>query len=79
MALVTEFEPISKDRPKIHQPTRCTYFSFIGDDNRRYFVLETYGSADREFPNKVSQSLQLNEEAACALMKVLRQEFPNLA
>ena len=77
-ALVTTFEPITKDRPKVHKPTRCTYFTFIGPRDKRYFVLEAYGSEDREFPDKVSQSVQLDEDAAARLIAILRQEFPNL-
>ena len=78
MALVTEFEEINKNRPKVHKPTHATYFSFVGPREKRYFVLETYGSQDREFPDKVSQSIQLDEEGAAHLIKILRERFPNL-
>jgi hypothetical protein len=79
MALITQFEPITKDQPKVHKPTRCAYFSFIGPRDKRYIVLETYGSEDRQMPDKVSQSIQFDQEAAARLIAILRQEFPNLA
>ncbi|MGC9455750.1 MAG: methionyl-tRNA formyltransferase [Phycisphaerae bacterium] len=79
MALVTQLERIAKDRPKVHKPTHGTYFSFVGDRDKRYFVLETYGTCDREFPEKVSQSVQLDEQGAAQLIRILREEFPNLA
>jgi hypothetical protein len=78
MAFVSQFDRTSKDRPKVHKPTRATYFSFIGSTDKRYFVLETYGSDNREFPEKVSQSIQLDQEGASHLIKILRAEFPNL-
>ena len=78
MALVTQFERIRKDRPKVHKTTQGTYFSFIDPEDKRYFVLETYGSEYRQFPEKVSQSIQLDEEGAAHLIRILREEFPNL-
>ena len=78
MALVTELERTEKQQPKVHKPVKGTYFSFIGPRNKRYFVLETYGSEDREFPGKVSQSVQLDEEGAAHFIHILREEFPNL-
>jgi hypothetical protein len=78
MALVTEFTQIQKERPKVHGSTKGTYFSFIGPHDKRYFVLETCGSEDRQFPGKVSQSLQLDEEGAGHLIQILREEFPSL-
>ena len=78
MALVSHFEQITKDRSKVHKPIKGAYFSFIGPQNRRYFVLETCGSEEREFPEKVSQSIQLDEAGASQLIRILREEFPNL-
>ena len=78
MALVTQLERVEKDRPTVHKTTHGTYFSFIGPGDKRYFVLDTYGSEDRQFPEKVSQSIQLDEEGAAHLIRILREEFPNL-
>ncbi len=78
MARVVQFERILKDRPKIHGPVNCGYCSFIGEDGKRYLLLETYGSPDRQIPGKVSQSLQLDEGAARELLQIIRQEFPGI-
>lgn len=40
--------------------------------------LETYGSTSRAIPNKVSQSLELDEDAARELLAILRRTFPRL-
>ena len=78
MALITDFEPITRDRARVHEPVQCGYFSFIGPQDKRYLVLETYGSDHRQIEGKVSQSFQLDESAAARLIAILRQEFPKL-
>jgi hypothetical protein len=78
MALVIQFEKNEKNNPKVHDATHAAYFSFIGPKDKRYFVLETYGSENREFPGKVSQSIQLDEEGAVQLIRILKSEFPNI-
>ncbi len=79
MALIADFNEVQKTTVTIHKPVRCGYCSFIGKDQRRYLLLETYGSEDREIPDKVSQSLQLDEAGARELIAIIKQEFPNLA
>ena len=78
MALITEFERATKDRPIVHRPTRCTYCDFIGPDGKRYLILDTYGSCDRAMPDKVSQSVQLDEQGAGRVLQIIRETFPNL-
>ena len=79
MALISSFEAVQKARPRAHMPVKCGYCSFIGPGDQRLLLLETYGSEDREFPDKVSQSIQLDKDGAKALMEIIRQEFPTLA
>jgi hypothetical protein len=79
MALVNEFEKSTKDRQQVHKPTRCAYSCFFGPDNKRYLTLDTFGSADREFPDKVSQTLQFDEQSAARLIQIIRESFPRLA
>ena len=76
MARVENMERIGKTRPQIHGAVECTYFDFIGEDGRRYLTIETYGSPDRDMPNKVSQSFQFDEAAAEHLVRVIRSTFP---
>jgi len=78
MPLISEFEQIRKESGKVHKPVRCGYCSFVGDDQNRDLLLETYGSSDRQMPDKISQSIQLNEAGARQLLEIIRHEFPQL-
>jgi hypothetical protein len=42
----------------------------------RYLQLNTYGSADRQDVNTVSQTLQFDEASARQLKAMLESEFP---
>ena len=77
MALIKidKIEREVKEKNYIHKETACTYTSFIGDDNKRYFQFDTYGSQDRKFPEKVSQSIQFDEETAKVLIGIMNKEF----
>jgi len=79
MALIQSFERVTKERQVVHKPTRCLVSNFIGPGDKRYLQLDTYGSDQREFPEKVSQALQFDEDGARELMKLLKATFPNLA
>ncbi len=78
MALIQEFERTTKERQAIHKPTRCTISDFLGVDNRRYLQIDTFGSANRDFPDKISQSIQLNEDSAAKLKELIESVFPSL-
>jgi hypothetical protein len=77
MALLRELTPLSKDRHRVHGEVDCGYSVFHAD-GRKYVQLDTYGSADRQIPGKTSQTIQLDEFSAAALVEVLRQVFPGL-
>ncbi|MFO0968764.1 MAG: hypothetical protein U0793_24675 [Gemmataceae bacterium] len=78
MALVVELEPCQKERQAVHKKTRCLFSVVNGSDGNRYFQLDTYGSDERQHPEKVSQSLQFDAKAAQQLVDLLKQTFPNL-
>jgi hypothetical protein len=78
MALIQSIERVNKSRQVVHKPTRCLASDFIGPGDKRYLQLDTYGSDDREFPEKVSQALQFDETGARALVDLLRSTFPNI-
>jgi hypothetical protein len=78
MALISTIEVITKDRQKVHGPTRCHASTFQADDGKTLLQLDTYGSEDREFTDKVSQSIQFDETAAAQLLALIRNTFPNL-
>ena len=78
MALVTEFEELGAgNRGRVHGEVACTYATFE-IEGRRYLQLDTYGSSDRAFPGKISQSIQVDREGARALKRVLDRSFPGI-
>jgi hypothetical protein len=78
MALVTSLEPNSKERQSVHKPTRCLYAIVDGPGGDRYLQLDTVGSEGREIPDKVSQSVQFDRQAAGQLLRILHIAFPDL-
>jgi hypothetical protein len=76
MALISRFEERSLEPRRIHDGVVCGYaVAHVG--GRRIIQLETYGSPDRKIPGKVSQSLQLDEDGATELIRILERAFPN--
>lgn len=75
MALVTSIRRDDRDFKGIHKTeVECLYL--VGNrDERKVIQLNTYGSPDREIPNKLSQTLQLDAAAAEKLIAVLKKEF----
>ncbi len=81
MAYVSSMEPSDpKRRPAVHPTsTRCLYSIFEGPSKERYLQLDTAGSKDREFPGKISQSIQFDRQMAGQLFELLQRAFPDLA
>jgi predicted HNH restriction endonuclease len=79
MALLTSLEPNAKERSTVHGPTRCLYAIVEGPGGARYLQLDTVGSEDRAIPDKVSQSIQFDRQAAGQLLQLLHRTFPDLA
>ncbi len=79
MALVTSLEPSQKERQTVHRPTRCLYSIVEGVGGARYVQLDTVGSEERQFTDKVSQSIQFDRQAAAQLLRLFREAFPELA
>lgn len=75
MALLRDLERIQLQSEKIHLPARSSYTSFIGNDGKRYFQIDSYGSDNRELKGKKSQSMQFDEETARALIDIIRTEL----
>lgn len=73
MALISKngLKRAEKTISNVHKPVEATYSVFI-ENGKRYLQLDTYGSVDREIPNKVSQSLQLDEETLEFLVSLLK-------
>lgn len=47
----------------IHKPIKATYTIFE-EDGKTIFQIDTYGSPEREMPEKISQSFQVDKEMA---------------
>lgn len=67
-------ERIEKNRNMLHEKVHTTYTVFE-KDGRKYVQFDTYGKDDRDNPEKISQSIQLDEETARYLVKLLIREF----
>ena len=67
-------ERIEKTRNVLHEKVHTTYTVFE-KDGQKYVQLDTYGKDDRDNPEKISQSIQLDEETARFLVKLLIKEF----
>jgi hypothetical protein len=77
MALISAFEPSSPDTQRLHGPVTCGYRTFTVD-GRRVLQLDTYGSAQRQIPGKISQSIQLDAGSARELLGIIEEAFPGL-
>lgn len=71
---VENTEGIDKMRNAIHQPVSSTYTTFEAN-GRIIFQIDTYGSPDREMPEKISQSIQIDKEMAAFLIKKFEEIF----
>jgi len=71
---VEQFNKITKYRNTVHKPTFAT-FTVFEEDGHKYFQIDTYGTAERVMPEKVSQSIQLDKSMAKSLVDILQREF----
>ena len=69
-----KIKKFDKNRNVIHDKVSCTYtiFENMGE---KYVQLDAYGRTERETPEKISQSLQLDKESAKFLVDLLVKEF----
>ena len=75
MAVVTSIEPDDRNFSGQH-PTGLVCRYVVGHSNgQRILQLNSYGSETRDFPDKLSQTLQFDEKSARQLFDVLRTEF----
>jgi hypothetical protein len=77
MARIERFEKRPIGGSSLHKPVTCGY-NWHDVDGQRVLFLETYGTKDRKFPDKVSQSIQLDEEAARELQLLIDRAFPRI-
>jgi len=74
LALIRKFEEKTLERGSLHSEIEARY-AVLRRDGKTVLQIDTYGRPDRQFPEKVSQSLQLDEVGAKALYYILKDEF----
>ena len=65
---------LDKQRNSVHEEAPATYTVF-SENGETYFQIDTYGRTDREHPEKISQSIQLNKDSARRIAKLLIDTF----
>lgn len=71
---ISKLTKVNKERNFIHDQVYATYTVF-DCSGEKYLQIDTYGKPARENPEKISQSIQVNKEAASYLVNLLIQEF----
>lgn len=71
---VKAFKRLDKSKNTVHDPVQTTYTVFQ-EDEKTVLQIDTYGRADRTIPGKVSQSIQIDKEAAKLLYNLLKKTF----
>ena len=77
MAFITKFFKVPVAAGRRHSNCECGW-SVTQRDGDPVVQLDTYGSADRKYGQKVSQSLQLDKDGAMQLVRILREAFPDV-
>ena len=75
MAIIRELELLDLERDSKHTETRCTYSLVTGSDGRMHLQIDTYGSPQRDFPGKKSQSIRLTPEAIRQRKSIIDKNF----
>lgn len=75
MALVNILEPKTMERNRVHDPVEATFTVFTDVAGRKYLQIDTYGTAYRAVPGKVSQSIQFSRQSIRQLRAIIEREF----
>ena len=74
MAIVRNFREEPTDRDTKH--TECNgKLRAVESGGEKFIQIDTYGSANRKMPDKVSQSLRLTETAVNQIIKMAAKHF----
>ena len=75
MAFISALKAGNKSKIATHPTQVICSFSVVEFGGKRLMQLDTHGSDDREFPGKLSQTLQLDEQGAADLVAILKRSF----
>lgn len=73
MALIKRLDPITRNA-QVQKEVQASY-NVLVSSGEKYVQINTYGSSERQEKGVVSQTLQINKEAAVQLVDILRREF----
>lgn len=77
MARITGFEEVAAGQDRLHSSVQCG-FKIFSAAGAPILQLDTYGSDQRKFTGKISQSIQLDRKGAEELVAILERAFPDL-
>ena len=77
MARITQLTKVEKARSRLHEAVECSY-SVLQIGGKTYIQIDTYGTKERDMVGVVSQSVQLDREAAKELKHILSAFFPDI-
>lgn len=74
MAVIKSFKRGRRDVLKLHPTQVVATLHFQERDGRKILQIDTHGSDEREIPDKVSQTIQLDENAASDLFRIMKKD-----
>jgi hypothetical protein len=74
MATIRQIELKQLEKVTRHTEVSATV-ALVEADGEKYIQIDTYGSADREIPGKISQSLRISKEAWHELVAIAARHF----
>lgn len=75
MARVEHLQEKTMERNRVHETVEATFTVFVDEDGAKYLQIDTYGTAHRAIPGKVSQSIQFTKESIRQLRAIIEREF----
>ena len=79
MARIREFFATNNSAKPHPTEVECGYQQVLTSNGGVLLQLSTYGSDSRQSEKKVSQTLQLDEEGAAELLRIIKLTYPNLS
>ena len=75
MAIIRDLKLRVLEKESQHSDTDATYSIFHEADGNKALQIDTYGSENRRFPGKVSQSIRFSPSGLKQLRRILREHF----
>ena len=71
MALIKNIKHLKLEKLVNHSDAECT-FDVLEERGQKFLQLDTYGSSDRQFQGKKSQSIRFTPEALLVLKQIIQ-------